>query len=177
MTSDFLQREPDAADRERWRSMLAEIPAASGHEGRIVLFVFRVGGERCGLEPAFIELVEPMPGVHSVPHRGAELAGVVNVRGTVTLCFSLAAILDPAPGPASERPMMVVLAHEGWRVACRADEALGVFEFERSALLPAPSTLQATGRAVVKAIFPSSCGDVCWLDAAALFGAFDAAAR
>ena len=178
MSIAFLQREPDAADRERWREALAVPPPASSKQERLVLFVFRVGTERYGIEPADIELAAPMPGFHSIPHRGSSLVGVVNVRGTVTLCFSLADVLGSLPCPAAERPMMLVLLNGGWRVACRVDEAFGVSEFDRSSLQPTPSSYQASGRTHLQGIMPAADGrDVGWLDASSLFEAFDVAAR
>lgn len=178
MTNAFFQREPEAADRERWRSEIAEVPPSSNNDGRLVLFVFRVGGERFGIEPAHVELAVPMPGLHSVPHRGVSVAGVVNVRGTVTLCFSLADLLACAAGPSAGRPMLLVLARGGWRVACRVDAAEGVSSFAQSDLQPPPSTLQAAKRSHVKGIFESGNGvGIGWLDAGSLFDAFDAATR
>lgn len=178
MNVAFLQREPDAADRERWRDGLASPPPAARNQERLVLFVFRVGAERFGIEPANIDLAAPLPGLHSIPHRGAFLAGVVNVRGAVTLCFSLEDVLGSSPGPATDRPMMLVLSHGGWRVACRVDEAFGVSEFDRASLLPLPATSQAAGRSHLVGILPGGDGhDVGWLEAGSLFEAFDAAAR
>lgn len=178
MTTAFLQREPDPADRERWRVELAATPPSTRHEGRVVLFVFRVGAERFGIEPSFLELAAAMPKLHTVPHRGASLAGVVNVRGAVTLCFSLPVILGCAPGPPAVRPMMLVLAYGGWRAACQVDAAEGVAELEHAALQAVPATLHPAGRSKVKGIFPSATGpDIVWLDAAALFEAFEGAAR
>ncbi len=178
MNIAFLQREPDAADRERWRAELAAKPCTTRSDDRLVLFLFRVGGERFGIEPAHVELVAPMPALHTIPHRGVALAGVVNVRGAVTLCFSLADILGTDAGPATARQMMLVLAHRGWRIACRVDGAGGVAAYEQSALLPLPATLQATSRTHLKGIFAARNGrDIGWLDAGSLFDAFDSAAR
>jgi chemotaxis signal transduction protein len=178
MTAAFLDREPDAADRERWRQELAAPPAAACDDGRVVLFLFRVGGERFGIEPSFLDLALPAAACHSIPHRSPALAGVVNIRGTVTLSFSLTDILGSLAGPASSSPMLLVLAHNGWRVACRVDVAEGVCGFERSALRPPPATLPEGTRPHVKGIFPSEENpDVAWLDARSLFAAFDAAAR
>lgn len=178
MTTAFLQREPDAAERERWRVDLAKAAAGTRHVGRVVLFVFRVGAERFGIEPAYLELAAPMPKLHSVPHRGAALAGVVNVRGAVTLCFSLPVILGAAPGQPTTRPMLLVLAKGGWRAACQVDAAEGVADLEYASLRAVPATLHAAGRAKVKGIFPAKTGpDIAWLEADALFEAFDGAAR
>ncbi len=178
MNTAFFQREPEAADRDRWRSEIAALPPSVDQDTRLVLFVFRVGGERFGIEPAHVEHTSLLPGLHSMPHRGVSVAGVVNVRGTVTLCFSLADVLGCAPGPVSDRPMLLVLSHGGWRVACRVDEAEGVSAFAPSDIQPTPSTLQAAGRTHVKGIFESENGPgVGWLDASSLFEAFDAAAR
>ena len=178
MNTAFFQREPEAADRERWRAEIAAAPADPSQNGRFMLFVFRVGGERFGIEPAHVDLAAPLPGIHSIPHRGVSVAGVVNVRGTVTLCFSLADVLGCAPGPSAERPMLLVLSHGGWRVACRVDAAEGVSSFVQSDLQSPPSTLQATARTHIKGIFDSGNGTgIGWLDVTSLFGAFDAATR
>ncbi|MEI6071296.1 MAG: chemotaxis protein CheW [Verrucomicrobiae bacterium] len=178
MNAAFFQREPDAADRERWRREIAATPPAADHDARLVLFVFRVGGERFGIEPSHVEHATPLPDIHSMPHRGVSVAGVVNVRGTVTLCFSLTHLLGSAPGPAPARPMLLVLARGGWRVACRVDEAEGMSSFVQSDLQATPSTLQSAGHAHVKGIFESGNGPgVGWLDADSLFEAFDAATR
>jgi len=178
MNAAFFQREPAVADRERWRSEIAAVPPAASDHDRLVLFVFRVGGERFGIRPAHVEHAAPLPGIHSIPHRGVSVAGAVNVRGTVTLCFSLADVLGCAPGPAASRPMLILLSHGGWRVACRVDDTEGVTAFPQSSLRPPPATLHAGGRARVKGIFESENGSgVGWLDAASLFEAFDAAAR
>ncbi|MEI6674109.1 MAG: chemotaxis protein CheW [Verrucomicrobiota bacterium] len=178
MIATFFQCEPTAADRERWRAELAATPSATRRDERLMLFLFRVGGECFGIEPAHVEFIAPMPAIHSMPHRGTALAGVVNVRGAVTLCFSLASILGCAAGPATTtHPMLLVLALRGWRVACRVDAAAGVEGFPPAAKLPAPATLHAAGRTHLKGLFPSAAGrDVGWLDANSLFDAFHAAA-
>lgn len=178
MTTAFFEREPETTDRERWRSEIAAPPPAASNEGRLALFVFRVGSERFGIEPVHVELAAPLPVIHSLPHRGAAVAGVVNVRGTVTLCFSLADVLGSAPGPSADRPMLIVLAHEGWRVAVRVDDAENVSSFAQASLQATPSTLQASGHTHVKGVFESSDGaGVGWLDVHSLFAAFDAATR
>ncbi|MCX6878492.1 MAG: chemotaxis protein CheW [Verrucomicrobia bacterium] len=178
MTPAFSQRLPASSDREKWRAEIAAIPPATHQLGRLVLFLFRVGGERFGIEPTHLDLTAPLPALHSMPHRSASLAGVVNVRGAVTLCFSLAKLLGCAPGPVSPRPMLLVLTLGAWRVACQVDVAEGVAEFERAALMPVPATMDAAGRAHVKGIFPCRTGqDIAWLDAESLFKAFDGVAR
>ena len=178
MNTAFFQREPSVADRERWRSEIAATLPTTDDDDRLVLFVFRVGGERFGIEPAHVELAAPLPGIHSIPHRGASIAGVVNVRGAVTLCFSLADVLGCASGPSATRPMLLVLNHGGWRVACRVDDAEGVSSFARSDLQAPPATLQAADHTHVKGILESGNGPgVGWLDVASLFEAFDLTMR
>ena len=74
--------------------------------------------------------------------------------------------------------MLLVLAHGGWRVACRLDEAEGVSSFVQSDIQAPPTTLQAGGQTPVNGIFESGNGPgVGWLNIGSLFEAFDAAAR
>jgi chemotaxis-related protein WspD len=177
MNKVFLQKELDWCDRQRWRQQLAA-PLVDEQTGQLVkLFVFRAGGEWLGIEPSAVVLTEPMPPVHSVPQRGQALVGVVNVRGSVTLCFSIADALHCLSGPVSVRPMMVVLVYEGWKVACRVDDVAGIRSFDRDTLAEPPATLACAATRHVLGMFQADKVSVAWLDRQKLFHTLQEAAR
>lgn len=177
MKSDFLQREPSQADREAWRAQLA-MPPAVRSTGLVTLFVVRCGDERIGLDPAVVGLVMPEGVTHSIPHRGAALAGLANVRGALTLCFSLRHLLGCDREAESGQGMWMVLQHRGWRVACRIDAAIGMRAYDPNSRVEVPATMRTPATARVAAMFPDpQIGDVAWLDADSLFNAFENVAR
>lgn len=177
MNTVFLQRELEDCDRQQWRRELAA-PLVADQAAQIVkLFVFRAGGEWFGIEPPAVVLTEPMPPVHSVPQRGKALVGVVNLRGSVTLCFSIADALHCLAGPVSARPMMVALVCDGWRVTCRVDDVAGIRSFDRKTLAEPPATLACAATRHVIGIFQADKVSVAWLDRQKLFHTLQEAAR
>jgi len=176
MTASFFHREPEPGEREQWRKELAAPAAEDRAHYAIRRFVFRTGSEWFGLDPALLLFTGPLPPVHTVPFRPAGLAGVVNVRGRVTLCFLLEKILQCAPGPATARPMMLALEHAGWQVACRIEEAEGIQLFDPAAIAPPPATLPFNSRHVT-GICTNGKRNVALLDTDRLFTALEEAAR
>jgi len=177
MKTTIFNREIDAADRERWRQELA-LPLVDDRKSDwVTLFVFRVGAEWFGLDPMVLDLAEPMPKLHSLPHRGPVIAGVVNVRGTVSLCFSLEQVLSCLKGNVSPSPLMLVLSYQGWRVACKIEEAAGMVKFKKELLHPVPSTLAASRQRHIHGLFDWKSHGVGWIDAALLFQTFEEGAR
>lgn len=177
MKTQFPGSELTAAEREEWRDLLARPSAPTDDSRTVRLLVVRAGNEWYGLPPHCVVHCEPLGPVHSVPNRPPALAGVVNVRGTVSLCFSLAGVLHAAPAPEASRPMLVALVHDSWRVACRVEEVAGIIPLAGSSSGPPPATLSHRASALVTDILAWDDRPVARLDAAALFEALHAIAR
>lgn len=175
MKETIFNREPDSCDRQRWQEELAAPQDEARGRSGIRLFVFRCGGEWFGIDPKTVVLTDPLPPVHTVPHRAKALAGVVNLRGAVTLCFSLEEALQCSPGPASARPMLLALAYDGWQITCRVDEASGIFSFDPDTVTAPPATLSA-GRHVT-GLFSEGGRSIARLDPEQLFNTLKEAAR
>lgn len=176
MNAAFFHREPEPGEREQWQKKLAEPVGENRTREALRRFVFRAGCEWFGLDPAMLLFAAPLPLVHTVPFRPEGLAGVVNVRGRVTLCFFLEKILQCAPGPTTDRPMMLALEQAGWQVACRIEEAKGVRLFDPTAIVPPPATLPFNSRHVT-GICNDGKRNVALLDPERLFTALEEAAR
>ena len=130
------------------------------------------------------EIVEPQP-PRSLPHRRGELVlGVINLRGELVICFSLARLLGiaaasaAAPGkPAPGRmifPRMIVIGSPGRRVAFPADEVHGIHRFYRSDQTAPPATLTRAARSFCRATLAWNGLLVGALDAPVLLRAIDA---
>ncbi|SAK89789.1 chemotaxis protein CheW [Caballeronia fortuita] len=121
----------------------------------ISCLVFRIGGEWLGLPTAFCAQVAQLRPVHSLPHRrNRAVLGVVNVRGRLIVCVSLARLfgIETNEGAAKnvsldarELGRLIVMQcgngeHEA-PVAFPVDAVDGVHRFTPAQLQPVPATL------------------------------------
>lgn len=115
------------------------------------LLVFRVQGEWLGLPTRVLEEVAPVRPVHTVPHHWSPaLLGMTNVRGTLTVCVSLAQLLGidpqriPELRPRQGAPRMLVMAGAsgmGRAVVLPVDEVDAIYRVDEGAMQALPDTL------------------------------------
>lgn len=121
------------------------MPAQSRERARDSALVFRIGVEWLALPTVvFDEVTEPRT-PHSLPmRRSGALLGVVNVRGQLLACVSLAVLLGiDVPGTESRTDArLMVLRQPGQRrVACPADKVHGVWTYGATDLAGPPTAL------------------------------------
>ena len=113
------------------------------------MLVFRIGTEWLGLPTTALSQVSDVRKIHSLPHRSdAVLLGLVNVRGRIQICCSLAALLGIAPS-AEARVATGSLAYRRMIVADRdrdrwvlpVDEIDGVRRFRPRHVRDKPVTV------------------------------------
>jgi len=109
--------------------------------------VFRIGGEWLALSTAAVLEVADIRPVHSLPHqRNGAVLGVLNIRGALRICVSLAVLFEityPAIRNAGQGYMVVAL-HEGQTLVFPVDEVAGVQRFDAAGIEPVPTTLAQT---------------------------------
>lgn len=124
------------------------------------LLIFRLGSEWLGLPTsAFLE-VTTSRSIHSLPHRrSTTIVGLVNVRGALLVCASLARLLSieevwGATGSESRSnsQLLLVIKGEGGRLAIPVDEVLGVERYLPSALKEVPATVAKATATYTKAV-------------------------
>ncbi|NGM89110.1 purine-binding chemotaxis protein CheW [Parapusillimonas sp. SGNA-6] len=155
---------------------LSDTPRLSRDEAESIL-VFRIGSEWLGLHSAWIKEIVEERRVHSLPQqRNAAVLGIVNIRGALVLCVSLATLLHvdepPADEQAPNRPLfkpMVVTSHGEHTTVFPVDEVHGVHRFSPSTLTPVPSTIERTAALYTRGILPWDNGTVGVLDGDSLF--------
>ena len=114
--------------------------------GRVSVVIFRLESECFALPTqAFQEVAERRP-QHSLPHRTRSIAlGIVNVRGELLVCASMARLLGVVEAaPRSRRGQLDRLLVASWnnqRVAFPVDEVFGIHRFQQDELRAAPSTV------------------------------------
>lgn len=124
--------------------------------------VFRIGPEWLALPCSLLDEVAESRPQHPLPHRrSGALLGIVNVRGELLVCVSIALVLETgthAPEPGASRraatARLLVLRHEGGRFACPVDEVHGVLRFDPQLLQSLPSTVSKAAARYTQAVLP-----------------------
>jgi chemotaxis-related protein WspD len=126
----------------------------SAHQAGIAtlsVMVFRLRAEWYAIHTtACLEIADLRP-IHPLPHRrDAAMLGLVNVRGNLLVCISLAAILGVADQPEvisrqlkriAPAPRLLVTKGEAGPVVFPVDEVQGMERFGSEALKPVPTTI------------------------------------
>jgi len=115
----------------------------------VSLLLFRIGEEWLALPTAIFEEITEHSTVHSLPHRhNAVVLGIVNIRGALVTCVSLAAVLGIACDDGGRRTArqqllqrMLVVKRNGHTSVFPADEVHGTLRVASAAYKPVPTTL------------------------------------
>lgn len=153
--ASLLDRELPPGHLTEWTRVVADAKPSAVQKSCSVV-IFRIGAEWLALPTAvFEEIVGPRP-LHSLPHRGGAVAGVVNVRGELLVCLSLGYLLginnSAADGPRLPNGRLLVLASDRNRVVCPVDEVHGVHRFDPRQLQEAPASSSRSAAAYTRAV-------------------------
>ena len=174
----LLHGEPPADYLTEWTARLARPHAVASEPNTASVMIFRLGAEWLALPASiFQEVAEPRP-VHSLPHRrGKILQGLVNIRGELVVCISLAGTLGidekitvtNADARHTAYRRLVVVGTDGGRLAFPVTEVHGIEGFAPSQLLPVPETLALSASRYTRGILAWQGRRVGCLDDASLF--------
>ncbi len=158
----------------------ARAPAQAQHDvqGASESFlVFRIGDEWLALPtPIFKRIVQTRP-IHTLPHRQHRaVLGVVNVRGELLVCLSLAHLLGFETDTAArddrarhDLPRLLVVSRAEEHAVFPVDQVDGVHRIAAASFCPPPATLSQAAAAHTRAVAPWRGMSVGLLDADALF--------
>ena len=136
---------------DEWTRIIAR-PEQAQNADIVSVVLFRMGGEWLALPtPVFSEVIEDRV-IHSMPHRSSRVfLGLVNIRGEIQLCFSLAAILGLSSKAESDSMQshivykrMIVIRQERDSWVFPVDEVYGVHHFDDEELEESPVTISKT---------------------------------
>jgi len=145
---------------------------------RLSVVIFRLETECFALPtPVFQEVAEQRP-QHSLPHRKRSLAlGIVNVRGELLVCASLARLLGvsetTAHGRRGHLDRLLVASWNGQRVAFPVDEVFGIHRFQQDEVRDAPSTVSRSTLTYTRGVVLWRDRPVGFLHAESLFAALN----
>ena len=163
--------------RAEWTSLLARQNALRTSATHSVV-IFMLGGEHLALPTTSFREVIATRVVHRLPARRHKiLMGLINVRGEIQLCVSLAALLgldsepEAKPGTHAADGRMLVVEHgkEAW--VFPVSKVYGTFRFDPTRLEPVPATLQNAHTGFSRGAIAWEGKSVGCLDEAAVFAA------
>ena len=176
----LLHGEPPADYLRECTERLAQPRQSAEATKTDAVMIFRLGAEWLALPAAvFQEVAEPRP-VHSLPHRrGKVLKGLVNIRGELILCVSLAGALrieEKADANGARNgeartvyERLLVVGTPGGRLAFPVAEVHGIEPFAPTQLHPIPETLALSSGRFTRGILSWKGRSVGCLDDGTLF--------
>ncbi|HYM48875.1 MAG TPA: chemotaxis protein CheW [Burkholderiaceae bacterium] len=174
--AELLNGELPAEHVSEWTHYFAQ-PRAVDQVGTQSVVIFRVGLEWLGLPTSLFKAVVECRAIHALPHqRSNMILGMAAVRGELLVCVSLEHALGLERVTEQKRdkrrivpPRLLVLAHEGHRIAFPVDEVHGTHRFHPQQLAPVPATVAKATVTYTKAILPWQQKSVGMLDEQLLF--------
>lgn len=156
----LLDRDPPARYLAEATEVYAQAPQVEGPETQSV-FIFRIGAEWLALPTSVFEEIANPGTIHSLPHqRSSMVLGLVNIRGQLLICLSLAKLLGLEQAVGSHREgrhrvyqRLLVIRREASRAVVPVDEAHGLHRFPARGLEPVPATVSKATATHTKAMF------------------------
>lgn len=125
---------------EEWTRHFAT-PAAAEAADTQSAFVFRIGADWLALPAGAVDEVAEPRAIHGVPHRSGIVLGLVNVRGELLVCVSLARLLGIEQDSQGAGHRLLVLRSDVRRMVCPVDEVHGGCRHAAQDLIPPPATV------------------------------------
>ncbi len=124
--------------------------------GRNAVAIFRLEQEWFALPATIFHSIVPWQQVRPIPHRSNELLqGLVNVRGELLLCVSLARFLKvPKCSPSKAQRRLAIIEWEGNRWTFPVDEFQGIETISPSTLLTPPATVLKASQTYTHSLLP-----------------------
>jgi len=138
----LLDRNPSEEQLHRATEDVARPVPQRATDGASAI-IFRLGAEWFALSPLAFEEITEARTIRSLPHRrGGPVLGLVNVRGELVICLSLAHVMGmPEGGSPPQGGRLIVFSHPDGRIAFPVDEVRRVHGYEARQLKALPATV------------------------------------
>lgn len=164
---------------DQWTQTLAGVPEERSKDTLSIIY-FRLGEEWFSFSTRYFVEVSQIKSVHQIPHQaGVAITGLVNVGGSVRLCFSLSELLGVTKnGDKTKdkhgvyRRYLVVQINENDFVF-PVDEVGGVYRYAAPELKQVPATIETDKAGLLLGVLEIDGNDVACLDAEKLGMAFE----
>jgi chemotaxis-related protein WspD len=162
---------PEGAESDpRWQQVQmateaqARFPSPGDRDdemGRNAVAIFRLEQEWFALPATLLDSIVPWAAPRPIPHRSNDLLeGLVNVRGELLICLSLARFLNlpkaPIRSAQSSQPRLAIIEWEGDRWTFSVDEFQGIETIPPPTLLTPPTTVLKASHTYTHSLLPWS---------------------
>ena len=156
---------------EQWTEMLARLPQERSKDTLSFIY-FRIGQEWFSLSTRYFIEVSQIKSVHNVPHQsGNFITGLVNVGGSVRLCFSLSKLLGVTETGDTkqkkhgiyQRYLVVKIMEQDY--VFPVDEVGGVYRYASSDLKQIPATIDSGKAELLLGVLPVDGKDIACINA------------
>lgn len=121
---------------------------APGGDASQLVLTLTVAGQLCGVPVLAVRDVLGPQTITRIPLAPPEVAGSLNLRGRIVTAVDLRRRLSLPPRPAGERPMSVVVEHQGELYSLLADQVGEVLTLSPAERAANPPTLDASWKEV-----------------------------
>lgn len=164
---------------DQWTQTLAGIPEERSKDTLSIIY-FRLGEEWFSLSTRYFVEVSQIKAIHHIPHQSKKIImGLVNVGGSVRLCFSLSNMLGVAQNDSNKtinhsvyRRYLVIQINDNDFVF-PVDEVGGVYRYSKPELKQVPATIESEKAGLLTGILEIEGNDVACLDGDKLGLAFE----
>jgi purine-binding chemotaxis protein CheW len=122
--------------------------AETGGDASQMVLTLTVAGQLCGVPVLAVRDVLGPQTITRIPLAPPEVAGSLNLRGRIVTAVDLRRRLSLPPRPAGERPMSVVVEHQGELYSLLADQVGEVLSLSPGERAANPPTLDASWKEV-----------------------------
>jgi chemotaxis-related protein WspD len=155
----LLDRRPSVDYVQEWTEGLAQ-PKEKLEKDAVSVVIFRLAQEWLALPTQVFQEITHLRPIHAVPHRTNEVfLGMVNVRGELLLCFSLADLLGVAKGEGALHALtrrvyqrLAVAVKDGQRWVFPVDEVFGIHQLPKGATQNTPVTVAKAGSSFARGV-------------------------
>ena len=175
----LLERPLPPGYRREWTEHFAR-EKKLGTPVRTSVLIFRVGSEWLALPTAAFQEIAERRTMHSLPHRrGKIVLGLVNVRGELTICVSLARAMGLEGDTQHEKrgaaifDRLLVTHWNGGRLAFPVQEVHGIQHLQQDELREPPATVSHSSLTYTRGVVSWHDRTVGVLDADALFASLN----
>ena len=170
---------PLSADYRRERTGHYAEPKKLTQPAKTSLVIFRLSQEWLALPTTAFQEVAERRSLHTLPNRRRTVTlGLVNIRGELLICASLAHLLGleqetPRDKSRTAYNRLLVANWDGQRLAFPVDEVHGIQHFHRDEIKAPPTTISKSTLTYTRGVFAWRERSVGFLDADSLFSALN----
>ena len=152
-TQDSAKLERFMAEAGKKREGFVHAAAEASAASEIEVLTFALAGEQyaVGIEH-IVEIVRPRPATR-VPNAGANVVGIISLRGLIVTIVDVRARLHHPPSAAANDARIIVVEHGGETLGFQVDRVLRVVKLDASAVEAQPVVHSSEQTEAIRGVF------------------------